>query len=455
MKNLSSYKKRLAIASFLLICLISCKKTLDVKPDKKLAVISNVADLQALLDYFVVMNHNDQSVAVICEDSYALTDAVFASRNDFEKRLYLYEGANVLPPSYNDWKDLYAQVYIANTVLYELKDLKLEKQEFLSAKAVEGQALFQRAKVFFNVASVWALAFDEATADRDLGIPLRLDPDFNLPTNRASVRESYDQIIKDLKRAISLLPSKELSATRATKPAAYGYLARVYLSMRKYQEAGRYADSALQLQPALLDYNKLNVTESFPVKHLNVEVLYDGRMPSASPITQARALIKPELFNLYDEFDLRRKVFFNSLANQTYTFKGHYAGRAAHFNGIATDELYLIRAECSTRDNNLVKALSDLNYLLQNRYQTGKFLPLNLSNKEELLEVIIAERRKELLMRGLRWIDIKRLNKDGANIAINRVVNGTNYVLPPNDNRFAIAIPEDVIAMTGIPQNIR
>ncbi|RYF88934.1 MAG: RagB/SusD family nutrient uptake outer membrane protein [Chitinophagaceae bacterium] len=455
MKNLNLHKYRLYLFVFALMFGSACKKALDVKPDQKLAVISNMADLQALLDYFPVMNHNDQSVAVICEDSYALTDAVFASRNDYEKRLYLYEGANVLPPSYNDWKDLYAQTYIANTVLHELKSLNVARTEQVRAKAVEGQALFHRAKVFFNVLSIWSLAYDEATADVDLGIPLRLDPDFNLPTSRASVRESYAQVIQDLKRAISLLPLKEVSATRAAKPAAFGYLARVYLSMRKYQEAALYADSALQLQSELLDYNKLVVTESFPVKHLNVEVLYDGRMPSASPITQARALIKPELFNMYGEFDLRKKAFFNSLANQTYTFKGHYAGRAAHFNGVATDELYLIRAEANVRGNDIGKGREALNYLLQHRYQTGKFVPVALTDREQLLRLIIDERRKELLMRGLRWIDIKRLNKEGANIGISRTVNGTVYLLPANDKRFALAIPEDVVAMTGISQNPR
>ena len=67
----------------------------------------------------------------------------------------------------------------------------------------------------------------------------------------------------------------------------------------------------------------------------------------------------------------------------------------------------------------------------------------------------LKERRKELLFRGLRWSDLKRYNRDGAGISLERTVNGTTYTLPPNDLRYAIAIPEDIIKMTGMPQNPR
>ena len=52
-------------------------------------------------------------------------------------------------------------------------------------------------------------------------------------------------------------------------------------------------------------------------------------------------------------------------------------------------------------------------------------------------------------------MDIKRLNKDGAGITLKRVINGETFLLPPNDPRYAVAIPEDVIATTGMQQNPR
>lgn len=96
-----------------------------------------------------------------------------------------------------------------------------------------------------------------------------------------------------------------------------------------------------------------------------------------------------------------------------------------------------------------------LNNLLAKRWKTGTFVPITASSQTDALNIISRERRKELLIRGVRWSDLKRYNRDGANITLTRTVNGQTYTLPPNDLRYAIAIPEDIITLTGMPQNPR
>ena len=88
--------------------------------------------------------------------------------------------------------------------------------------------------------------------------------------------------------------------------------------------------------------------------------------------------------------------------------------------------------------------MADLNTLLLNRWKTNEFKPLTAAGADAALKLILNERRKELLIRGLRWMDIKRLNREGANIALNRTVNGQNYTLEPNDPGFALPLPEDI-----------
>lgn len=58
-------------------------------------------------------------------------------------------------------------------------------------------------------------------------------------------------------------------------------------------------------------------------------------------------------------------------------------------------------------------------------------------------------------MRGLRWMDIKRLNKEDYKINLTRNVLGQAYILTPNDPRYALPIPEDIILSSGMPQNPR
>jgi hypothetical protein len=103
----------------------------------------------------------------------------------------------------------------------------------------------------------------------------------------------------------------------------------------------------------------------------------------------------------------------------------------------------------------MTEALNDLNAVLAKRWKAGTFSPLTTNDRQEALTWILEERRKELVFRDLRWMDIKRLNKEGAGIVLKRIISNTDFILPPNDLRYAMAIPEDIISITGMPQNPR
>jgi hypothetical protein len=69
---------------------------------------------------------------------------------------------------------------------------------------------------------------------------------------------------------------------------------------------------------------------------------------------------------------------------------------------------------------------------------------------------ILTERRKELIFRGLRWPDLRRLNKDGAGVSVTRKLDGQTYTLTPNSLKYTWLIPQQVIDFNpGMPQNPR
>ena len=121
--------------------------------------------------------------------------------------------------------------------------------------------------------------------------------------------------------------------------------------------------------------------------------------------------------------------------------------------GICTSELYITRAECYARANEIDKAMKDLNDLLINRWKSGSYIPYTAATKEEALEIILKERKKELVCRGLRWMDIRRLNQEGANITITRKVGDQLYQLTPGDLRFTSQIPQVLVLDYGYVQN--
>lgn len=450
-------KITVAILALLITCSISsCKKYLDAKPNKQLMVPSTVEDLQALLDDYKTVNESDPAAAEMSSDNYYLTDPDWNSLSEDQRRLYTWEPDRVFPLWPNQWSYAYEPVFVANTVLDNYAKVEMLSKDIAGLHNVKGQALFHRAKAFAHIAFVWAPAYDEATANTDLGIPLRLTSDFNEPSVRASVMETYNRIIADLKEAIQLLPVSQVTVLRPSKAAAYGLLSRVYVAMRRYEEAGLYADSALQLNSVLLDYNTVNAGLARPFARFNKEVVMDTYAGNFPALSNNRAKIDSLLYASYAVNDLRRTIFFRSNNDGSYGFKGTYSGGTAGFTGIANDEIYLIRAECQARAGRVTEAMQDLNTLLRTRWKANSFVPFTASGSAEALAIILQERRKELLYRGLRWIDLKRLNKEGAAITLKRIVNnGTVYTLSPNDRRYAVALPEDLLQISGMQQNPR
>ncbi|MGY0036939.1 RagB/SusD family nutrient uptake outer membrane protein [Pedobacter sp. NJ-S-72] len=126
------------------------------------------------------------------------------------------------------------------------------------------------------------------------------------------------------------------------------------------------------------------------------------------------------------------------------------------FDGLAVDELYLIRAEAYARVGNAASAINDLNVLLKSRWSTGKYVDIVATTADDALLKVITERRKELTMRGLRWSDLRRLNKDSKfSKTLSRTAQGITYTLPPNDLRYTLLIPQEVISNSPIAQNPR
>lgn len=445
----------------ILFLFCGCKKYLDTTPDKSLVIISNLQDLQGLLDNFDRLNGSTLIADAVSSDDYYLTSLDYqAMSNEWHRNMYVWNPNNLwgeYTALINDWGQVYNNIYIANTVLLNIDKIPRDISNATNWDNVKGQAHFLRAYSLFKAATVFCLAYDENSSSTDLGLPLRLDPDLNIQSVRSSVKETYNQILTDAELASNLLTPKPLHVMRSSKPAAFALLAKVNLSMRNYENALSYANKCLEINNVLMDYNTLNASSTYPIGQYNKEVLYHtfGGGASSTPVNIARAKTDTTLLSLYEVNDLRKIVFFRQNADGTNSFRGSYNGTSNLFNGIAIDEIYLIKAECLARAGEVKSAMDNLNLLLVNRYKTGTYKARNAPSNLVALTIILEERRKELLMRGSRWIDIKRLNKEGLNIELKRHLNGQNYTLTPNDLRFALPIPEDIIQRSGMQQNPR
>lgn len=461
---LLSFKRSLL---FLLLAgtLFSCGKSsfLDKKPNSDLVIPSTLADFQALLDNTGVMNVTP-ALGELSADNLYLDYSFWLPLDAKEHNAYIWA-----PDIFNgqgnvdDWDLPYEQVFYANVVLEGLPKVMVDSSNQQDWNALKGAALFMRAYAFYNVAQIFAPAYDSMSAATDLGIPLRLTPDINPVSVRSTVKDTYAQIEKDLDEAENLLPVIPPSANRnrPSKPAALAMLARMYLSMRAYGRAGSCADSCLELYRSLIDYNSLSTTSVVPFTRLNDETLYQSIFfPTSTQVLRAifypSVVVDSMLYGSYAANDLRCQLFYKKNDAGYININGSYGGSIYPFSGLATDEVYLIRAECRARAGDKDGALTALNTLLQTRWVAGTYINFTAVTPMEALDTILLERRKELAFRGLRWTDLRRLNKDaGRTTTLTRILNGQTYSLAPNSLLYVLPIPPDVIAFTGMPQNPR
>jgi len=140
-------------------------------------------------------------------------------------------------PVANFWAIRYRQITLANVVITKLKESALAEEV---KNSYEGEARFLRALAYFDLVRIYG------------GVPLVLEmpvfgEDLNFP--RASVSEVYAQMEEDLQFAEEALPLAWTGSNlgRATKGAAMGLLAKVYLTERDFLGAKNYAEAVMNL----------------------------------------------------------------------------------------------------------------------------------------------------------------------------------------------------------------
>ncbi|MET6999406.1 RagB/SusD family nutrient uptake outer membrane protein [Chitinophaga defluvii] len=424
---------------------------LEVKPDTKLATPTTLKDFQSLLDNASIMNGSCPGLGEYASDGHYLTDNTFQTASNILKNAYTWSHEFVYR-EVTDWTTPYARIFYCNVILEGLEKSEKKEDGEYDKDNIKGQALFQRAKALYELTEIWAPPYDPHTSKTVLSIPLKLKSDINDVTVRATAYEVLNQIINDLSEAKGLLPLNQTYVTRASKSAAFALLARIYISQEDYANAEKYADSCLRLNSQLVDYNSINAEQSYPISPTNNnEILFHSILTTWG--TSINFLIDPALYKLYDTTDLRRDIFFTKNLNGEIRYKGSYDGRYTFFNGLAVDEVYLIMAECSARLGKVATAIDYLNKLLLKRHNSN-FTPLTASTPNQALDLVLTERRKELLCRGLRWSDLRRLNKDPRlATTIQRAIAQNKYSLEPGSYKYTFPIPDDVFQLSRIEQN--
>ncbi|MDR6786508.1 tetratricopeptide (TPR) repeat protein [Pedobacter africanus] len=464
-------KYSLLLLVLVLVGLSSCKKYLDITP-KGYVIPSKIQDFERLLNDGSNFRFLATDIDFLSDDYYfrSLDRTNFAETS--QTRLYFWQPDAYLTREeikYSFWAALYSNIYQFNAILNGID--KAEGATPARVASAKAQAKFGRALSYWYLVNLYSKPYNKQTASTDPGVPLVTANEVtkNLP-GRGSVQGTYDFILKDLTEALNDVPIAAANAYLISKPAVYGYLARTYLMLGDYVKAGEAADKALSFNSRLIDYNTVysNKTASNGVAYIGIKTgvtTFSDRLTVPENIFAQLYTYTGGMFNqpiaktteqLFDAKDLRR-VFLIPYVEANITWDGIYTymDQFIYVNpGISVPEMYLVRAEAYARGNNLTAAMADLNTLRKTRYRPADYTDLSASDQKDAIRKVLLERRKELLFKGARWFDMRRLNNDPdfGFTARHYFTNGTFIELQPNSPSYTLHLPESALS-TDIQQN--
>ena len=404
--------------------LCACDSFLDIKP-KGERIPETAADYKTMISHYDIQKMGETYPIYLTDDCY-LPDMAFSTSSQglntikpSLKRLYTFD-KQVFGDGEDDtfWSSSYSRIFTNNVVIREVMDAT--EGSAAEKAAIRGEALVNRALDYLYLVNAYAKHYNEATAETDAGVPLLLNADIS-QTNltRTSVKGVYQQILADLNEAESSLP-EEISgnAFHATKDAARGLRARVYLYMGNYAEALKAANDVIARHDTLLDLTRYEVVKpagqigrtNVPDADANPESIFIKYAPYIFGLS-SQVFPSDSLLNLYEDADMRKVLFMAE------TFRGKPLPRPIWVpyvranTAISTPELFLIAAECEARVGYMPHALALVNKLRAHRIKNNGYV--SLVDKDNVLNFVLEERLRALAINSfVRLVDLKRSKLD-------------------------------------------
>ncbi|KAB1068152.1 RagB/SusD family nutrient uptake outer membrane protein [Tamlana haliotis] len=445
---------------------------LDKSPSVSNSVeITSVDDIDKLFNGINIPFTDDQ-VNIWCTDNAYVPQAVLDESftiTDEQLAHYTFE-TDVDRTRDGQWSGYYRYLLLPNLALDQIAGGELISEDPVLLAETIAEAHFRRAFHLFQAAVVYSLYPNDSNLN-EMGVVLKQTSSITESLARATVKETFDFIKADIEEALKHPIALKQSPFRTDKPSVHALAARVYLYLGEYEKAKTHADAALNGYNAMVDYatsiyelpyslwyGPFTYPNSVELRTWDISIpeLYtDEYFYVESSNGNWNTSPSQELLDLYDPNDIRNMFFidgwFSRSGVTTNTWTSYMdLGPGTSLAGPGVAEMYLTRAECKARDNDITGAMADVEMVRVNRFKPADYVALPIpSTVKETVEEIIDERRREDPFE-YRFMDIKRLNNDDLtdSIILTRVVNGETVTIQPDDRRYARPIGNEIILLS-------
>lgn len=430
MKGIKSYIFIAALA----IGASACNKQLNTSPSNAVSeeiVLKTVANLTALSegtwasmmdDYYggIFGNPGFKTIALVSE-AMGNDVALITTKYSYAP-VYRFTQMNDKTQSRLSaiWNQLYKIINSNNIIIANVDNVTGDAS---AKKVLKGQALALRAHTYLTIASFYQFSYLKDSLAKTAPIYTTPTTDATQGNPKATLKEIYTLIFSDLLEAKGLLEGYQRTAKyKINTNVVNGLLARAYLNTGRWVAAAEAANEALKDYPLMppADYSKgfndVNNSE-WIWGHPEIPSQSDGSysfhfLDVSSPSAYYYSFMADPFFgDLFGNGDIRKGLFSwdgspgreGYLQYKKFKFRSDQTGDLVLMRSA---EAYLIKAEGYARDNNITDGAAALNALRAARGASA-FDPSG-ATKEQLIDAILIERRKELWGEGFALADIIR-----------------------------------------------
>lgn len=363
---------------------------------------------------------------------------------------------------------------IANPILLQID--KASGDESKKA-AIKAEAYLIRAYFHYLVVQKFIPAYTPASAASTTGL-VYLTEDLDIKTANAptDLEDFYSHILADLDAAIALdaLPEQAINRMRFNKASLYAVKALVLTSMQRFDEAAVVAQTALDSDNTIVDYNRsLSTTFASP--------------DDVTPAAPYPVFTRPRLEFAEDYFTMYGYQSYNCITPYAQTFiePGHIyrhylnspqlsrnaeesekvsikqTGEPGYIItsgtlddwfptcGLRSTQMYLILAEAAIHNGKYDEAMGYLDIIRVNRLLPEYYTPLKGTNPDKATAIrnFKMSAETEGLFSVWNYVNRKRWNQLGPDWeeTINRTICGINMTLTPDSRLWVFPIPQNVI----------
>jgi hypothetical protein len=473
------------------VFIISCQPSLDLSPDGWKAsstAYRNAADAEAAVTgAYAILQEVYRNEHILTPNTICADDGI-PFLTGAADRVALWKGEQISSNSYSGqiWSSAYRGIQFSNVVLSRVPGIQMDenlKKQYLA------EARYLRAVHYFNLVRFYG------------GVPLitkEITSLEGIETSKATIEEVYAQIEADLKEAETVLPPTFTGGNigRATKGAAKGLLAKVYLTRAGNTAGSPYWAQAAAKAKEVMELSVYdlwdNYADVFSIKNRGgkeslFEVMFvtdiqgngftTGFAPRGAPIVPNNGFgifrVSKSLFDGYVAADKRKAVTFltsyvHPTTHQTVQLSVETPDPtlAVSFWKLADptvkvglnggtswpymrySEILLIYAEALSEANGGPN--TDAYLAINEVRQRAGLDDLENLNAAAFKDAVLQERRLEFCFEGQRWFDLVRTNRLEAAVKAENSFN-RNYAWKKHHVWFPIP-QREIDANTALEQ---